>query len=50
MDKSADACDNFYQYANGSWLKATEIPAAFPTWGYLGEETGTHGSCLSSST
>src|SRR5205085_4140043 len=22
-----------YQYANGNWLKTTEIPAAFSTWG-----------------
>src|SRR5215213_6475440 len=33
MDTSANACDNFYQYANGAWLKKTEIPAAFPSWG-----------------
>src|SRR4051812_21840294 len=33
MDKTADACDNFYQFANGTWLKKTEIPAAFPSWG-----------------
>jgi putative endopeptidase len=33
MDSSINACDNFYQYANGSWLKKTEIPAAFPSWG-----------------
>lgn len=33
MDTSAAACDNFYQYANGGWLKANPIPAAFPAWG-----------------
>ena len=33
MDTSVAACDNFYKYANGSWLKNTEIPAAFPSWG-----------------
>ena len=33
MDSSVQACDNFYQYANGAWLKKTEIPAAFPAWG-----------------
>ncbi|HYG79823.1 MAG TPA: M13 family metallopeptidase N-terminal domain-containing protein, partial [Pyrinomonadaceae bacterium] len=33
MDETASACNDFYQYANGGWLKATEIPAAYPTWG-----------------
>lgn len=33
MNKSIEACDNFYQYANGTWLKNTQIPAAFPAYG-----------------
>jgi putative endopeptidase len=33
MDTSVAACNNFYQYANGNWLKNTPIPAAFPSWG-----------------
>ncbi|MDT7689659.1 MAG: putative endopeptidase [Acidobacteriota bacterium] len=33
MDETAAACTDFYQYANGSWLKTAEIPAAFPSWG-----------------
>ena len=33
LDKSADACNNFYQFANGNWLKTTEIPGAFGSWG-----------------
>ncbi|HLM56197.1 MAG TPA: M13 family metallopeptidase [Pyrinomonadaceae bacterium] len=33
MDETAPACTDFYQFANGGWLKATEIPAAFPMWG-----------------
>ena len=33
MDRSADACDDFFQYANGTWVKNTEIPPAFPRWG-----------------
>ena len=33
MDTSTSACKDFYQFANGNWLKATEIPAAFSTWG-----------------
>lgn len=27
MDTSAQAYDDFYQYANGTWLKNTQIPA-----------------------
>ena len=27
MDTSVDACTDFFQYANGTWLKKTEIPA-----------------------
>src|SRR5947209_1485862 len=33
MDETASACIDFYQYANGNWLKTTEIPAAFSSWG-----------------
>ena len=33
MDTSAPACNDFYQYANGGWLKANPIPAAYPAWG-----------------
>lgn len=33
MDPTAAACTDFYQYANGNWLKATQIPAAYSSWG-----------------
>jgi putative endopeptidase len=33
MDTSTPACTDFYQYANGGWLKANPIPAAYPAWG-----------------
>ncbi|HEX6622538.1 MAG TPA: M13 family metallopeptidase [Pyrinomonadaceae bacterium] len=33
MDKTASACQDFYQFSNGNWLKTTEIPPAFSSWG-----------------
>src|SRR5437870_2541230 len=33
MDKNSSACADFYQYANGAWLKNTEVPAAYSSWG-----------------
>ncbi|HET7435945.1 MAG TPA: M13 family metallopeptidase N-terminal domain-containing protein, partial [Thermoanaerobaculia bacterium] len=33
VDRSASACTDFYQYANGGWLKANPIPAAYSRWG-----------------
>jgi predicted metalloendopeptidase len=33
VDSTTEACTDFYQFANGTWLKNTEIPAAFSSWG-----------------
>lgn len=33
MDTAVEACTDFYQYANGGWLKKTEIPASEARWG-----------------
>lgn len=33
LDRTANACVDFYQFANGSWLKNTPLPAAFPRYG-----------------
>jgi putative endopeptidase len=33
MDTKTAACADFYQYANGGWLAANPIPAAYPAWG-----------------
>ena len=32
MDRTTDACVDFYQFANGSWLRSTKIPAEYPSW------------------
>jgi putative endopeptidase len=33
IDSTVAACDNFYRYAVGSWLKNNPIPAAYSSWG-----------------
>ena len=33
MDRSVDACDDFFQFANGNWVKNTTIPASQSRWG-----------------
>ncbi|TGE26755.1 M13 family metallopeptidase [Hymenobacter metallicola] len=32
IDKSVSPCDNFFQYASGTWLKNNPIPAAESRW------------------
>ena len=31
------ACEDFYHYASGEWLKTNPIPAAYPSWGRFNE-------------
>ena len=33
MDTTADACDDFFQFANGNWVKSTPIPPSESRWG-----------------
>ncbi len=33
IDKTVKPVDNFYEYANGNWLKTNEIPANQSSWG-----------------
>ncbi|AHG87717.1 peptidase M13 [Gemmatirosa kalamazoonensis] len=33
MDTTCAACTDFFQFANGGWLKTAQIPAAYPRWG-----------------
>jgi putative endopeptidase len=37
MDNSVAPCDNFFQYASGTWLKNTPIPAAESRYGAFNE-------------
>ncbi len=37
LDTTCAPCTNFYQFANGGWLKANPIPAAYAQWGSFNE-------------
>lgn len=37
IDKSVDPRDDFYQFANGTWLKSTQIPGNESSWGSFNE-------------
>jgi putative endopeptidase len=39
IDRTANACVDFYQFANGGWLKNNPLPAAYARWGSF-EELG----------
>ncbi|MEO8580938.1 MAG: M13 family metallopeptidase N-terminal domain-containing protein, partial [Gemmatimonadales bacterium] len=33
LDRSVSACTDFYQFANGGWVKRNPVPAAYSRWG-----------------
>ena len=37
LDTTCAPCTNFYQFANGGWLKRNPIPAAYSGWGSFNE-------------
>ena len=37
VDKTCKPCEDFYNYANGEWLKKNPVPAAYPSWGRFNE-------------
>jgi putative endopeptidase len=37
LDRSVSACTDFYQFANGGWVKTHPVPAAYSRWGSFDE-------------
>jgi putative endopeptidase len=37
LDTTCSPCKNFFQYANGGWLKRSQIPGDQPRWGSFNE-------------
>ncbi|MFN2530992.1 MAG: M13 family metallopeptidase [Pyrinomonadaceae bacterium] len=37
LDRSASACENFFQFADGGWVASNPIPAAYARWGKFEE-------------
>lgn len=37
IDSTCNPCRDFFQYANGGWLKRSEIPGDLPRWGSFNE-------------
>lgn len=39
LDREANPCDNFFEFADGGWVKKNPIPPAYPAWGTFNELT-----------
>src|SRR4051795_7317078 len=37
LDRSVSACTDFYQFANGGWIKSHPVPPAYSVWGSFTE-------------
>src|SRR6266705_152165 len=37
LDRGANACVDFYPFADGGWLAKNPIPPAYPSWGTFNE-------------
>jgi putative endopeptidase len=37
LDATCKACDDFYRFATGGWIKKNPIPAGHATWGSLNQ-------------
>src|SRR6266852_3283670 len=37
LDRSVPACTDFYQFANGGWVKTHPVPPAYSVWGSFAE-------------
>ncbi len=42
FDTGTAACDDFFQHANGGWLRDNPIPAAYSSWGVFNELSERH--------